>query len=289
MLSATFIDRPRLSLVISIVITLAGLIALTALPIAQFPDIVPPQVQVTARYPGAGATVVEQTVAQPIESQVVGVDQALYMKSTSGNDGSYTLTVSFAVGTNPDINTVNVQNRVSLALPQLPEEVSRQGVTVKKKSSAILQVLAIYSPDSRYDTLFLSNYATINVLDNIKRVPGVGDAYLFGALDYSMRVWLNTDRLTALGLTPTDVANALQRPERPGGRRPDRRAADRRRPVPAQHPDQGPADRARGVRERRRPRQPGRLLSSACATSAGSSWPRGPATRSAASTAARVP
>ncbi|MGD9510692.1 MAG: efflux RND transporter permease subunit [Geminicoccaceae bacterium] len=210
MLSSTFIDRPRLSLVISIVITLAGLIALKALPIAQFPDIVPPQVQVTARYPGAGAEVVEQTVAQPIESQVVGVDQALYMKSTSGNDGSYTLTVSFAVGTDPDINTVNVQNRVSLALPQLPEEVSRQGVTVKKKSSAILQVLAIHSPDQRYDTLFLSNYATINILDNIKRVSGVGDAFLFGALDYSMRVWISTDRLTALGLTPTDVANALK-------------------------------------------------------------------------------
>ena len=177
MLSSTFIDRPRLSLVISIVITLAGLIALTAMPVAQFPDIVPPQVQITARYPGAGATVVEETVAQPIESQVVGVDKSLYMKSTSGNDGSYTLTVSFAVGTDPDINTVNVQNRVSLAGPQLPEDVRRQGVTVKKKSSAILQVLAVHSPDGRYDTLFLSNYATINILDNIKRVPGVGNVF----------------------------------------------------------------------------------------------------------------
>ena len=289
MLSSTFIDRPRLSLVISIVITLAGVIALYALPIAQFPDIVPPQVQITARYPGAGATVVEQTVAQPIESQVVGVDKALYMKSTSGNDGSYTLTVSFQVGTDPDINTVNVQNRVSLAMPQLPEEVSRQGVTVKKKSSAILQVLAVYSPDSRYDTLFLSNYATINLLDNIKRVPGVGDAYLFGALDYSMRVWINTDRLTALGLTPNDVAQALKGQNVQAAVGPDRRPADRRRPVPAQHPDQGPADRARGVRERRRPRQPGRLLRPRARRRRGSSSPPAPATRSAASTAGRGP
>src|SRR6478752_6077081 len=169
MFSAIFIDRPRLATVIAIVTTIAGLLSLLVIPIAQYPDIVPPQVSVTTTYPGASAAVVESTVAQPIESQVVGVDKALYMKSTSGNDGSYTLTVSFAVGTDPDINTVNVQNRVSLALPQLPEEVSRQGVTVKKKSSAILQVLAVYSPDARYDTLFLSNYATINILDNIKR------------------------------------------------------------------------------------------------------------------------
>jgi HAE1 family hydrophobic/amphiphilic exporter-1 len=131
MISSVFVDRPRLAIVISIVISLAGLIALGAIPVAQFPDIVPPQVQVTANYPGSGAEVVEATVAQPIESQVIGVDNMLYMKSTSGNDGSYTLTISFAIGTNPDINTVNVQNRVALAMPKLPEEVSRQGVSTK--------------------------------------------------------------------------------------------------------------------------------------------------------------
>jgi hydrophobe/amphiphile efflux-1 (HAE1) family protein len=210
MISATFIDRPRLAIVISIIITLAGLIALKALPVAQFPDIVPPVVEVKGAYPGAGAEVVEQTVAQPVESQVVGVDNMLYMKSTSGSDGSYSLNVTFAVGTDPDINTVNVQNRVSLAEPKLPEEVRRQGLTVKKKSSAILQVISLYSPDRSKDTLFLSNYATINLLDNIKRIRGVGDAFLFGGLDYSMRVWLDSDRLTSLELTPNDVVKAIQ-------------------------------------------------------------------------------
>ena len=210
MISATFIDRPRLAIVISIVITLAGLIALKAIPVAQFPDIVPPVVEVKGSYPGAGAEVVEQSVAQPIESQVVGVDNMLYMKSTSGSDGSYTLNISFAVGTDPDINTVNVQNRVSLAEPKLPEEVRRQGLTVKKKSSAILQVISVYSPERTHDNLFLSNYVTINLLDNIKRIRGVGDAFLFGGLDYSMRVWLETDRLTSLGITPNDVVQAIQ-------------------------------------------------------------------------------
>jgi hydrophobe/amphiphile efflux-1 (HAE1) family protein len=211
MLSSVFIARPRLAVVISIVITLAGLIALFNLPIAQFPNIVPPQVSVTATYTGAGAEVVESTVAQPIESRVIGVDKMIYMKSTSGNDGSYALTVTFAVGTDPDINTVLVQNRVSLAEAQLPQEVRSQGVSISKKSSAILQVIALTSPDGRYDQLFLSNYATINVIDSLKRVPGIGDVVLLTPFDYSMQVWLNSDRLTSFGLTPSDIANALKR------------------------------------------------------------------------------
>ena len=210
MISEVFINRPRLAIVIAVVTTLAGAIALTSIPIAQFPEIVPPQVQVTTTYPGAGADVVEATVAQPIEAQIVGVDNMLYMKSTSGNDGSYTLTISFAVGTNPDINTVNTQNRVNLATPQLPDEVKRNGVSVKKKSSALLKVINVYSPDNRFDALFLNNFATINILDNIKRVPGVGDAFLFGPLDYSMRVWIDTSRLSSLKIEPSDIVNAIR-------------------------------------------------------------------------------
>ncbi|HEX3954181.1 MAG TPA: efflux RND transporter permease subunit, partial [Stellaceae bacterium] len=210
MISAVFVDRPRLAVVIAIIITIAGLLALTRIPVAQFPDIVPPQVQVSATYPGASAAVVEANVAQPIEAQVVGVDKMLYMKSASGNDGSYNLTVSFALGTNPDIDTVNVNNRVQTALAQLPAEVQLEGLTVQKKSSAILQFIVLYSENGEQSPLFITNYAVINVLDVLSRTPGVGQASLFGRLNYSMRIWFDTKRLDNLSLTPGDVIQAIQ-------------------------------------------------------------------------------
>ena len=210
MISAVFVDRPRLAVVIAIIITLAGLLAMRAIPVAQFPDIVPPQVQVITRYPGASASVVEATVAQPLEAQVNGADRMLYMKSNSANDGSYSLTVSFELGTNPDINTVNVNNRVQAALSRLPQEVQRQGVTVQKRSSAILEFLAFSSEGGKQNPLFISNYVTINVLDRLSRVSGVGSASLFGALDYSMRIWFDTARLTSLNLAPSDIIQAVQ-------------------------------------------------------------------------------
>jgi hydrophobe/amphiphile efflux-1 (HAE1) family protein len=210
MLAAVFVDRPRLAIVIAIVTTIAGALALYSIPVAQYPDIVPPQVSVTTVYPGANGAVVDQTVAQPIEAQVVGVDKMIYMKSVSGDDGSYTLTVSFELGTNPDINTVNVNNRVQIALSSLPQTVQQQGVTVKKKSSALLGVIALYSPKHTHDQLFLSNYITVNMLDAIKSTPGVGDANLWGPQDYSMRVWVRTERLTGLNLTTGDIINAIK-------------------------------------------------------------------------------
>ncbi|MCW5733366.1 MAG: multidrug efflux RND transporter permease subunit [Enhydrobacter sp.] len=210
MISAAFIRRPRLAVVIAIIITLAGGLAMLRIPVAQFPDIVPPRVQVTAFYPGASAAVVEAAIAQPLEAQIVGVDKMIYMKSTSGNDGSYSLTVSFAVGTNPDTAAVNVNNRVQTALPQLPQAVQVQGLTVIKRSAAILQFLNLYSETGKLSPVAITSYATINVLDELSRVPGVGQALLFGRLNYSMRIWFDTQRLTSLNLAPSDVVQAIQ-------------------------------------------------------------------------------
>src|ERR1700684_2929084 len=204
MISAVFFARPRIACVIAIVITIAGALSMLRIPVAQFPDIVPPQVTEVANYPGAAAETVEAAVAQPIEAAVVGVDKSIYMSSNSGNDGSYTLTVSFALGTDPDINTVNVNNRVQSALSQLPAEVQLEGLTVAKKSSAILQFLVFYSDDKALDPLFITNYVTINALDELSRTPGVGQASLIGKLNYSMRIWFDTQRLGALPLSPAE-------------------------------------------------------------------------------------
>jgi hydrophobe/amphiphile efflux-1 (HAE1) family protein len=208
--SALFVDRPRFAIVIAIVTALAGALAMLRIPVSQLPDIVPPQVSVTTRFPGASATVIEQTVAQVIEASVNGVDRMIYMRSNSANDGSYSLNVSFQLGTNPDLATVNVNNRVQAALARLPQEVQRQGVTVRKQSSAVLQFIFLYSETGEQTPLFLSNYATINIIDRLARVQGVGQVTLFGAMDYSMRIWFEVDRLIALNLTPSDVVAAIQ-------------------------------------------------------------------------------
>ncbi|HET8997166.1 MAG TPA: efflux RND transporter permease subunit, partial [Acetobacteraceae bacterium] len=210
MISAVFVDRPRLAIVLAILITMAGVLSLFRIPVAQFPDIVPPQIIVSGSFPGASAAVVESTVAQPLESAVVGVDKMIYMKSNSGNDGSYSLSVFFALGSNPDIDLVNVNNRVQQALSKLPPEVQRAGVTLRKRSAAILEFLQFYSEGGKQDPLFISNYVTINVLDRLARTPGVGDAFLFGKMDYAMRVWFDMNRLVALHLAPSDIIKAIQ-------------------------------------------------------------------------------
>ncbi|MEH6718770.1 MAG: efflux RND transporter permease subunit [Aurantimonas endophytica] len=205
-----FVDRPIFAAVISILIVLGGIMSITSLPIEQYPELVPPQVQVRASYPGASAETIAQTVSAPIEQQINGVEDMLYMQSTNSSTGSATITVTFASGTDPDQATINVNNRVQQANASLPQEVQRLGVTVAKQNSSILAVLTMSSQDPRYDATYVSNYALLNVLDELKRLPGIGEAQLFGARNYSMRIWLRPDALASYGLTPGDVATAIR-------------------------------------------------------------------------------
>jgi len=210
MISRFFIERPILANVIAILIIILGVVAVLGLPVAQYPDITPPTVQVTATYPGASARVVADTIALPIEQQVNGVEDMLYMQSTSASDGTYKLVITFKVGTDLDVAQVLVQNRVAAAVPQLPLDVQKQGAVTKKVSTAILQVINLYSPDGRYDSLFLSNYAWINLRDVLARLPGVGDVVVFGVGQYSMRVWLDPEMLKSFSLDPNDVVSAIE-------------------------------------------------------------------------------
>ncbi len=208
MISRVFIDRPRFAVVVSLVITIAGLLALMNIPVTQFPDIVPPQVNVSATYPGASAETLESSVAQPIEEAVNGVDKMMYMSSQSSGNGSYSLSVTFQIGTNPDMNMVNVQNRLKKVESSLPIEVTRIGVSVDKSTSGMLKAFAFYSPDQSLDKLTMDNWVTANVVDTVSRIPGVGSVRNFGS-PYSMRAWMDSARMAKLGLTPADVIAAL--------------------------------------------------------------------------------
>ena len=208
-ISAPFIDRPRFAMVIAVVMIIAGTVALLQIPVAQFPQITPPEVQVSASYPGANATVMTDSVGAPIEEQVNGVEGMMYMSSSSSDNGTYSLTVTFEAGTDPAMAQVNVQNRVALATPRLPAAVTQAGVTVRSRSSSMLLGLAIYSPKGTRDEVFISNYASVNIRDAIARLPGVGEAGVFGPT-YSMRIWMNPDRMEALGITAADISSAIR-------------------------------------------------------------------------------
>ena len=210
MFSKFFINRPIFATVLALLIVVAGLVTLNILPVAQFPEITPPTVQVSAVYPGANAETVAQTVGIPIEQQVNGVDGMLYMSSNSSSSGAYSLTITFAVGTDIDMATVQVQNRVSIAQSSLPEPVVVQGVTVQKQSSNIVMFLTMTSQDSVYNSLYLTNYAKLNLVDQLTRVPGVGAVNVKGAGDYSMRIWLDPEAMRIRNISPQQVYQSIQ-------------------------------------------------------------------------------
>src|SRR4029078_8447924 len=204
-----FVNRPIVAMVLSIILVLLGAVAMRGLPIAQYPEIVPPMVQVTTTFIGASSTDVEASVATPLEQKINGVEKGIYMKSTNANDGTLTLKVSFEVGSNQDMDNVFTQNRVSEAMPQMPQSVKNYGVTVKKALPFPLLVISVKSPRGTYDNNFLSNYTTININDAIARIPGVGQINLFGGSDYAMRIWLRPHRIGRPGLHGADIVNAI--------------------------------------------------------------------------------
>ncbi len=210
MFSRFFIDRPIFAAVLSILITLAGMLALRALPIAQYPQISPPNVSVECTYPGASAQVVAETVAAPIEQQVNGVENMMYMSSQCTNDGSYTLTITFMLGVDLNLAQVMVQNRVALALPLMPDVIKQTGVTTKKKAPDILMAVGIFSPDERFDQLYLSNYAMIHIQPELARLQGLSDVTMFGQRDYSMRIWVDPDKMAVRNVTAGDVVRAIR-------------------------------------------------------------------------------
>ncbi len=291
MISHFFIDRPIFASVLSIVFVLAGGVAVFNLPVAQYPEVTPPMVVVTAVYPGANAQTVRDTVAAPIEEQVSGVEGMIYMSSQCTNDGTYRLTVTFKLGMDSDMAQVLVQNRVSLALPVIPQLVQNEGITVKKVSPSTLMIVNLISPDGRYDNIFLSNYATIYIRDELGRLPGVANVTYFGQRDYSLRAWLDPDKLASLNLSAGRRGQRHLAAEPAGRRRANRPGARPQGPaVPTDHQHAGPAGRRRAVRRHHRQGRPGQhRRRSRSAGMAGGQSGHGPATSDTSIPAGRRP